>query len=472
MGEITFGTSGWRAVMAEDFTFDKVKIVTQAISNYLKEKKEDQKGIIVGYDTRFMAEKFAEVAALVLAGNDIPVFLSSRDVPTPVISFEVIRKKLSGGINFTASHNPPEYQGIKFSSSNGGPALPSTTNWITEKAKILNLTQVKQLSSLKEGKERKLIEMIDPRNSYLERIKEIVDLEMITKANLKLIVDNMWGTGQGYLDYLLKKAGCQVEVLHNFRDPYFGGLSPEPAEENVTTLIQKVKDSGAHLGLATDGDADRFGIVDQGGRYIGANYIISLLYNYLLKTRGWQGVAVRSVATTHMVDAIAKKQGRKIIETPVGFKYVAEVMEREEIVIGAEESGGLTIKDHVPEKDGILACLLVAEMVALNKKSLTEILNELYQEVGTFINKRLNYHLSEEEKEKVLRRLKNNPPLNFAGLKVKEVGGDGFKFILEEGSWIMIRPSGTEPVVRCYLETDNLEKLQRLIKVSDDFIKG
>lgn len=472
MADIKFGTSGWRAIIADDFTFKNVKIATQAIANYLKEKGEDSKGIIIGYDTRFMSEVFAEVAALTLAGNNIPVFLSERNIPTPVISFRIIEKSLAGGINFTASHNPPQYNGLKFSPSSGGPALPSTTDWITENAKTLTLSEIREISSLQEGLEKNIIQIIDPRSSYIDKIKKTVNIEAISRAGLKLIIDTMWGTSQGYLDCILKEAGCEVEVLHNYRDPYFGGLSPEPAEENITTLIQKVKSSNAHLGLATDGDADRFGIVDQNGKYIGPNYIISLLYHHLIKTRGWQGVAVRSVATTHMVDAIAHKYERVAKETPVGFKYVAEVMNNQEIIIGAEESGGLTINNHIPEKDGILACLLVAEIVAINKKSLTVILNELYQEVGTFINKRVNYHLREEEKEELLKNLKYNPPLDFAGFKVKDILSDGFKFILEEGSWVMIRPSGTEPVVRCYVETDSQEKLEELVKAGARFIKG
>lgn len=472
MADIKFGTSGWRAIIADDFTFENVKIATQAIANYLKEKGEDSKGIIIGYDTRFMSEVFAEVAALTLAGNNIPVLLSERNVPTPVISFKIIEESLAGGINFTASHNPPQYNGLKFSPSSGGPALPSTTNWITENAKTLTLNEVKKVSSLKEGLEKNIIQIIDPSSSYIDKIKKIVNIEAISRAGLKLVIDTMWGTSQGYLDHILKEAGCEVEVLHNYRDPYFGGLSPEPAEENSTTLMQKVKSSGAHLGLATDGDADRFGIVDQNGEYIGPNYIISLLYNHLIRTREWRGVAVRSVATTHMVDAIAHRHKRAVKETLVGFKYVAEVMTNQEIIIGAEESGGLTINNHIPEKDGILACLLVAEMVAINKKSLTVILNELYQEVGTFINKRINYHLREEEKEELLRNLKHNPPLDFAGFKVRDILSDGFKFILEEDSWIMIRPSGTEPVVRCYVETDSQEKLEKLVKAGERFIKG
>ncbi|MDI6786045.1 MAG: phosphoglucomutase/phosphomannomutase family protein [bacterium] len=472
MADIKFGTSGWRAIIAEDFTFENVKIVTQAIANYLKERNEAYKGIIIGYDTRFMSEKFAQIAALVLASNNILTYLSKRDLPTPVISFKILEDKLAGGINFTASHNPPEYNGLKFSPSSGGPALPFTTNWITENAKTLTIEDVKEIYTLNEGIEKDIIKMIDSSSSYMDRIRKIVDMEAISKANLNLVVDTMWGTSQGYLDDILRETGCQIKVIHNFRDPYFGGFAPEPAEDNISILMQQVKNSNAHLGLATDGDADRFGIVDQDGKYIGPNYIIAMLYNHLLKTRGWQGVAVRSVATTHMMDAIAQKYKKAVKETPVGFKYVAEVMSKEDMVIGAEESGGLTINGHVPEKDGILACLLVTEMVAINKKPLTIILDELYQEVGVFINKRVNFHLNEEEKENLLRKLKQNSPLNFAGIKVKDILSDGFKFILEDNSWIMIRPSGTEPVVRCYVETDSQEKLERLVEAGAKFIKG
>ncbi len=468
MTKIKFGTSGWRAILADEFTFENVRIVTQAICDHIREKGETGKGVVVGYDTRFMGRRFALEAAEILAANGIKAFLCKRDVPTPVIAFEIMRRKAAGGINFTASHNPPEYNGLKFSSSWGGPALPETTGEIERRANEMMGEMTYREVTLQEGMREQLIEIIDPIEPYLDDLKKKVDLSVLKGMNVG--VDHLYGTSRGYLDTLLEDAGCEVIRFHEHPDPVFGGRPPEPAEENIHDLIEKVKgDSTVSLGLATDGDADRFGIVDRGGRYIEPNYVIALLLDYLIRTRGWKGGVARSVATTHLIDRVAKKHGVKVYETPVGFKYIGELISEDKLVIGGEESAGLTIKGHVPEKDGILACLLVAEMVAREGKSVAEMLDNLYSEVGTVLTRRVNIHL---EGSGLKDRLKT-PPSSFAGLSVEKVVTiDGTKLVLSDGSWVLIRPSGTEPVVRFYAEAFSQEGLDRLTEAGKALVLG
>ena len=385
MTSIRFGTSGWRGIIADDFTFENVKVVTQAIADYIHENGLQDRWFIVGNDPRFLSEQFAHASAEVLAGNHIKTLISNRDIPTPVISYEILRQSCSGAINFTASHNPPEYNGLKFSPDWGGPALPETTKRIETLAQGLMKEKKHKILPFDEGVEKGLIREFDGREFYLKRIEELVDFDAMRKAGMKVAVDVMYGTGRGYLDTLLQQAGVHVTTLHNYRDPYFGGLPPDPSEENLNELAQRIKDANIPLGLATDGDADRFGIVDKGGLFIQPNMIIALLFDYLVRTRGWKGGVARSVATSHLIDRVADHHGREVFETPVGFKYIGEMIAQNKIVIGGEESAGLSIQGHVPEKDGILACLLTAEMVAREGKTVQELLNELYQKVGTIL---------------------------------------------------------------------------------------
>ncbi|MEK6726273.1 MAG: phosphoglucomutase/phosphomannomutase family protein [Deltaproteobacteria bacterium] len=468
MTKIKFGTSGWRGILADEFTFENVRIVTQAICDHIREKGGREKGVVIGYDTRFMGRKFALESAEILAANGIKAFLCKRDVPTPVIAFEIIRRKAAGGINFTASHNPPEYNGLKFSSSWGGPALPETTGEIERRANDMMGEMTYREVSLNKGMHEKLIEIIEPKEPYLKEIREKVDVGAL--KGMKVAVDHLYGTSRDYLDSVLKEAGCEVVRFHEYPDPTFGGKPPEPSEENIHDLIEKVRsDSSISIGLATDGDADRFGIVDRGGIYIEPNYIVALLLDYLIRTRKWSGGVARSVATTHLIDRVAARHGIEVYETPVGFKYIGELISEDKLIIGGEESAGLTIKGHVPEKDGILACLLVAEMVAREGKSVTEMLNNLYSEVGTVLTRRVNIHLEGSGLKDRLKTL----PSSFAGLNVdKVVTIDGTKMILSDGSWVLIRPSGTEPVVRFYAESFSREGLDRLTEAGKRFILG
>jgi alpha-D-glucose phosphate-specific phosphoglucomutase len=469
MGGITFGTSGWRGIIAEDFTFAGVRAVSQAIGEYVtaQESGTKDRSVVVGYDTRFLSEVFAAEAAKTLAAQGIRVFLTDRDTPTPVVAYEIIRRQTAGGIIVTASHNPPEWSGIKFSAAWGGPALPAATQEIERRANaILAARGASPASAASPGETAasRLIERIDPRESYLERLRALVDLSTLRRTRLKVVVDPLYGSARDYLDRLLLEAGCEVAILHDWRDPYFGGRPPEPSAEGLRELASRVLASGAHLGLATDGDADRFGLVDADGSFLEPNYFLGLLLHHLVKARGWTGGVARSVATSHLVDAVARYLGIPVFETPVGFKYIGELIAQDRVVLGGEESAGLSVKGHVPEKDGILACLLAAELVASHGGGrLADLLGALYAEVGTIVAKRLNYHLAPGGMERLRARLEE-PPHRLADRAVVSVNRlDGVKMILEDGSWLLLRPSGTEPVVRLYAEASTERHLDALI---------
>ena len=472
MQRITFGTSGWRGIMCEDFIFENVKVVTQAIADNVKASGEARKGIIVGYDSRFMGESFAREAARVLTGAGITTYLCIRDTPTPVIAFEILRRGAAGAINFTASHNPPEYNGIKFSPSWGGPALPQTTTDIENRANEMAGEICYAECSIDEALKKGLLVEIDPMQAYLEDLSTKVDFAAIAKLGT-IAVNPLYGTARGYLAEPLKAHGVKVVQMNANRDPYFGGFPPEPSEKYIQDFIRLVQqDPSISLGIATDGDADRFGIVDGDGSFIEPNYIIALLLDYLVRVKGMTGGVGRSVATSHLVDAVAKMHGVEVFETPVGFKFIGELISQDKIIIGGEESAGLTIKGHVPEKDGILACLLVAEMVAREGKPVKALLEQLYEKVGRYLTKRVNITLSPELEEVFPERIAATPD-SFAGVAVKQkVTVDGNKFILEDGSWLLFRKSGTEPVVRLYAEASNEARLQALLEAGREFIAG
>jgi phosphoglucomutase len=475
MSTIKFGTSGWRGVMAEDFTFTGVRAVSQAIAEYVKSQGPGApaQGVVVGYDTRFLSEVFAAQAARVLTAQGVRAFLCGRDTPTPVVAFEILRRRAAGGIIITASHNPPEYNGIKFSAAWGGPALPAATRQIEERANAIMAGPRVGEIPLPEAEARGVFDRIDPQPAYLDRVRELVDLETIREARLKVVMDPLYGSSQGYLDLLLRDAGCEVNVLHSWRDPNFGGRSPEPSEDHLQELAFQVAETGAHLGLATDGDADRFGLVDDDGSFLEPNYFLGLLLYHLVKTRGWTGGVARSVATSHLVDAVARHLQIPIYETPVGFKFIGELIAKDLVVLGGEESAGLSVKGHIPEKDGILACLLAAELVASRGRArLKTLLQELYAEVGTVLTKRLNYHLDPGAVEQLREKLQQ-PPGSLADLAVIEVKRlDGVKMILEDGSWLLLRPSGTEPVVRLYAEASTEGQLSSLVAAGEALIRG
>src|SRR6184192_1229594 len=422
---IKFGTSGWRGIIGEDFTFENVRIASQGIANYLRKSGQRGSGVVVAYDTRFLSEKFALEASKILAFNDIHAFLCNRDVPTPCVSFETVRRKAMGAINFTASHNPPEYNGLKFSTANGAPALPEVTQAIERE--IHTLEEKNQKVDVYEKSE--LIETIEPKDRYLAELRNKVDTEAIGKSGLRIAMDPLYGTARDYLDYFLLEAGVEVKIIHNYRDPYFGGFSPECNEKNLGELRNIVTTEHFDLGLATDGDADRFGIVDDRNRFVSPNIILALLAVYLKRFRNIPGGLARSVATTHLIDSIARKLDVPLYETPVGFKYIGELILEDKIALGGEESAGMSMYRHLPEKDGILACLLVAEMVARTGKRLYDLTQDMHAEFGTYYSKRTDMKLTTQLKETLAKKL-TRPPAALNGLKVRDVNTtDGVKLI-------------------------------------------
>jgi alpha-D-glucose phosphate-specific phosphoglucomutase len=426
--------------------------------------------VVIGYDTRFRSEAFAATAAEVMAGNGIVSHLTIRDCPTPVVSFAIRDGKRAGGIIITASHNPPEYNGLKFSPATGGPAPSTLTNVIEARIGKLSPAAVKTMP-LAAAREKGLIVDLEPRAAYFEHLRTLVDLEVLKRSGLKVVVDVLYGTGRDYLDTFLKEAGVEVELLNGYRDAYFGGHRPEPSEEFLQDLSARVKATGAHLGLAVDADADRFGVIDADGEYQDANTVLGLLFDYLIETRGWEGGVARSVATTHLIDRIAARYNRPVYVTKVGFKHLGEYITRDQVIMIGEESEGFSMKHHLPEKDGILAGLMVAEMVARKGKGLPELIADLFAKVGPVYNRRLNFSLAPEVKERLLVRLKT-APARFAGLAVVEhITLDGHKYVLSDGSWVCFRPSGTEPVVRFYFEAFSLEALERLRGAGEALIR-
>lgn len=465
---IKFGTSGWRAIMAEEFTLANARRVVGAIADYLK-GKGGRGPVVVGYDTRFLSPEFARDAATLLASRGLPVLLSNDFIPTPVVSFHIRRQKALGGVNFTASHNPAEYNGIKFNGPDGAPASPDMTREIE---RLANAAPEHPPVPVSSPDTQKLIRGFDPSPAYLTALRRVVNVAALKKAKLRVGVDVLYGTGRGYLDAFFKSAGCQPVVLHDWRDVRFGGQAPEPAEPQLAELVRVIRQQRLAAGFGTDGDADRFGVLDQDGTLLSPNEILPIILHHLVETRGWKGFVMRSVMTSHFIDAVARYHDLPVRETPVGFKYIAEGMRSRDFLMGGEESGGLTIRHHVPEKDGILACLLMAEVRAVEKKPFRQILQALRKQVGPYLSRRVNLHLSEPMMQNVRRRFETLTPNRLNGLTVKKIIRlDGYKFIFQDDSWMGVRLSGTEPVVRLYLEADTPKKLKELEKIGIKLIK-
>ncbi len=478
---IHFGTSGWRGIIAEDFTFAGVRAVARAIADHLLSPesrvpgpaspgsalatRDSEPAVVVDYDTRFLSEAFAAECVKVLAAAGVRSHLVERPTPTPVLAHAVRTLGAAGGINITASHNPPEWNGLKFSGASGGPALSEVTDGIAERANAILAAPDAAVPALPlaDARARGLVVPLDPAPAYAAQICRVVEFATIRPAGLRVAVDLLHGTAGGYLDALLREAGCEVEVLHAERNPGFGGHAPEPSAARLQTLAGRVRQGGYHLGLACDGDADRFGVLDADGAFIEPNAILALIAAHLLKARDWPGGLARSLATTHLLDRVAARHGRPLYETPVGFKYIAELIGKDAIVLGGEESAGMSVRGHVPEKDGILACLLVTELVAAQgSRPLRRLLEGLYAEVGPVLTHRINVPFGPGGPEALRARLLD-PPSRVAGRAVVGVNRtDGVKLLLEDGSWLLVRPSGTEPMARLYLEAASQAALDEL----------
>lgn len=466
MVPIQFGTSGWRAHYHHDFNFENVALVIQAIADEVKRGGRAGAGVVVGYDVRFMGREFAELACRVLAANGIASKLTESHVPTPCLAHAIVHGKHAGGINFTASHNPYEYNGVKYSAETGGPALPESTKRIEARVAELQSAGVRPAQvTLDEARERKLVVLFDPRPAYFTALAARLDTAAFAKLRgLGVAVDCKHSVARGYLDAFLREQGVAVTVINAEPDPYFGFEHPEPSAGHVDALQEMVRSNDdIVLGLACDGDADRFGVVDRDGAFIEANVVAALLLDYLAGSRAWKGGAARSVATTHLIDRVAAKRGLKLHETPVGFKYIGDLLVRGEIDFGAEESAGVTIQGHLPEKDGVLACLLVAEMAAATGESLGALTKRLFGAVGPVHDARTAVRLTTAMDAGFAAKVAN-PPATVARRSVARIDRtDGTKLFLDGGEWVLLRKSGTEPVVRLYAESEHESRLPELM---------
>ncbi len=473
---IKFGTAGWRALIARDFTFENVRLASQGVAEYLQRELADagspihgrKPEVIIGYDCRFLGREFALATAEVLAANGLTPLLCNRDTPTPVLAFSIRLRKSIGGVNITASHNPPEYSGFKFSRYDGAGAPEETTKEIET---VIARRQAEGWTFPATSGSFNC-KTFDPRPAYFKHIRKLANLSLIKKARLKVAVDLMHGCGRGYLDTLLRKAGAVLTVFHDDLDAFFGGHPPEPSAAHLTEVRKTVLAGKARLGLGTDGDADRFGVMDSDGTWMTPNQVLALTLYHLVKNRGWKGSAVRTVVTSHQVDAVAAHFGIKVHEVPVGFKYIGAVMEREPVIVGGEESGGLSVRGHVPEKDGILADLLMAELMAVEKKSLGSILKEINKIGGAFYTDRINIRVDPALKEALRSRLGEGLKTVGAFPVEKFITTDGWKFLLPKGEWVAFRASGTEPVFRCYIEARSKADLEKLRQACTAILKS
>ncbi len=462
---IKFGTSGWRGIVAEDFTFANVRLAVAAIAEHVR-ASDPKPTLLVARDQRFFSEEFLRTAAIVLAEHGVTPLLCAGATPTPTVAYELRRRKLDGAINFTASHNLAEYHGLKFSGPDGGPALPEVTHDIEARAAQLAARAKPQGSAFPSMHEGGDFETIDAKPPYLERLGELVRFDVIRKrAGLGLVYDALHGCG-GYLDRALADHGIAAHTIRAERDVLFDGTGPDVSEENLAPLSAAVAERKASLGLATDGDADRFGIVDGAtGQWLSPNHILGLLYDYLVDSRGWKLDAARSVATSHLLDGVAKSRGLAVHQTPVGFKYIGQFILQDAIALGGEEAAGLSIRGHVPEKDGILACLLVAEMVAARGTSILDQLRDLFRRVGReYWPLRANLDLPDDVKARTVERLRSDFQ-EFLGKRVVRTDRtDGVQFVFDDGAWILLRLSGTEPLLRVYTESATKEESAQLVE--------
>jgi len=469
---VAFGTGGWRAIIGEGFTLHNVRRLCQALSNEVIRQGQEKEGVIIGYDRRFLSRQAGEAAAEVFAGNNIPAILCSEDAPTPLINHATAVLGSAFGLAFTASHNPPEWNGLKVFHGDGSLLLDHETRQVETETNALNTSDVIKLE-LDLALEAGIVRMGDFTNQYVDAVEALIDMEAIRKAGLKLIVDPMYGVGQLTLGTLLTEARCRVNFIHDRHNPLFGGRSPAPDLEAMRDLINHMHQGRYDLGLAMDGDADRIAIVDEKGNYISINEILVLLYWYLHEVRGERGGVVRNLSTTHLLDRLAKALGESCVEVPVGFKHIASAMVEHNALLGGESSGGLTIRGHILGKDGIFASALVVEMVARTGLKISELQEKVRAITGRLYGIEENFPATPEMKIAVPKRLRENPCTHVAGFKVERINHlDGTKLYLENDNWAQLRFSGTEPVLRLAVEADTPEMAQALIHWLKQFVSA
>ncbi len=465
LAPIRFGTDGWRAVIAEDFTFANLERVAQAYADYLRQNRNEETPavprpplVIVGYDRRFLSEQFAQRAAEVLAGNELRIALFDEAVPTPVVSWAVKLNNAAGGVVITASHNPADFNGFKIKAPWGGSASPE----ITSTVESLVDAQTPRRQSIAASDEREMLEASI--KSYRAQVASCIDLEHLKSAQMSVVVDPMHGAGGRWVESFLQGGTLQTETIRADRDPLFGGVNPEPIERNLAALMSRVKETNAGLGLATDGDADRVGAVNERGETMTMHEVVPLILLHLARERKMTGGVVRTFSQSVLTKRIAQAHNLKLHDTPIGFKYIADLMLKEDILIGAEESGGIGVKGHIPERDGILNCLLLLEAVVTSGKTPSALVKEMHREFGEFYFGRRDLHVEVRRGQDLVLKLSSEPPGAVAG---HAVGGvetmDGTKLLFEDESWLLFRQSGTEPALRIYSEATSVDKMNALL---------
>jgi len=469
---IKFGTDGWRGIIADTFTFDNVRAAAQATADYFKTVEGCERAVFVGFDVRFQSQAFARAAAEVIAANGFRVVMMDRPYPTPYVSFEVRRRKFAGGIMITASHNPPAFNGFKVKAHFGGSATPSITAKIEANLARLH-TRDHGISSMFHGPSDSLVpETTGPDKFYFDHLKSLVDWDRITRSKLKIVVDSMHGCGGYVLEELLRETSCTVRTIRGNPDPLFGGINPEPMMPQLEPLGEEVRRSGSHVGLATDGDADRLGIVDENGRYVNTLQTLSLLLLHVYRNKHWRGAVARTYSQSLLIPRIAERLGLQLYECPIGFKNIGELMLENEILIGGEESGGIGLSRHLPERDGIFINLLFLDLLAASGKSCTELIHNMWKEFGEFHYDRRDLHIPIEIGNAVVAKWRTTPPATFAGRRVQNVGMlDGSKVFLESDSWILFRQSGTEPLLRVYCEAPTESAVAEIMAGGLDFVE-
>ncbi|MEA3489566.1 MAG: phosphoglucomutase/phosphomannomutase family protein [Candidatus Omnitrophota bacterium] len=453
MSKIKFGTDGWRAVISDDFTFESVKVVGQAVADFVKARRKPvykKRKLVVGYDTRFLSEEYAETVARVLAGNGIKVVLSDRPCPTPAVCVYIKDNKLTGGIMITASHNPPRYNGIKYKGYFGGSA---GSDIIDDIERRLYRSRVRSMPIEEALKKRKIVRK-DIVGVQLRDVKRYADMRKLRKARLRVLVDSMNGTGDTYIGKLLEGGGIKVDFMNAEINPGFNGRPPEPNEKHLKELMKRVKKGKYDLGIATDGDSDRVAIVDEKGDILSGHKVMALLLLHLLKNRGMKGGVVQTICGTVLMNRICDEYGLRMYETPVGFKYICDIMVKKNILVGGEETGGIGFKNYIPERDGFLSALLIMELMVTEKKPLSRIVSEMNEKYGNFVYEREDLVFPESKRKKFMDGIRKNPLDKVINKKVVQVKDyDGTKFICDDGSWLLLRLSGTEPKLRVYSET-------------------
>jgi len=459
MDKIKFGTDGWRAVIAEDFTFANVRRVAAAIAQYVREESEPVRGLIVGYDMRFLSAEFARATADVLSAAGIPVWLGNTGTPTPAISYAVVARKTAGAVIITASHNPYQWNGVKFKAPYGGSAEPAIIHRIEAHLRRLDRARTPPCKPKPAA-----VECVDLTTPYLERLKELVQLDHIRASGQKFVIDPMYGAGSGCIARLFNEAGISYREIHAEHNPLFPGMNPEPIEPHVDGLRRAVTEGGFDAGFATDGDADRIGAIDRTGDFIDSHKIFSILLEHLAGDLGLRGEVVKTFSTTQMIDKLAKKYGLPLHVTPIGFKYICELMLTRDVLIGGEESGGIGIKGHLPERDGILNSLLLAEVMAEKKKTLGELVEDLSREFGPHFYGRVDLEVKLARARQLVKQVAEGKFKKIAGLKVTAVEDlDGAKMRFGDSAWLLVRASGTENLLRLYCEAPSRDQVKNVL---------